>query len=285
MNSFAQWINTQREVSGQEHIAFDGKTVRGSGHNRHVDALHLMSAMVVESGLTLYQSESQDKKNEIKTLRSMLDVIPVKGGVISADAMHCQKDTVKKIRAKQADYVLQVKNNQKHLHKEIAAYFHKVKRETPEQIIEQSDIDGEHGRIVARTYRLLPVSDWIEGIDNWCDVKSLLEVTRVHFKQGKTVKEVSYHISSFNHDIERASQVIRNHWQIESHHWILDVTFKEDESLIYTEDRAKNMALFKRMLLNLLKSHPLKDSMAGKRQRAAWDDQFRAEILFGRDKV
>ncbi len=66
MNSFAQWINTQREISGQEHIAFDGKTVRGSEHNRHVDALHLMSAMVVESGLTLYQSESQDKKVKSK---------------------------------------------------------------------------------------------------------------------------------------------------------------------------------------------------------------------------
>ncbi len=87
----------------------------------------------------------------------MLGVIPVKGTVISADAMHCQKDTVKKIRAKQADYVLQVKNNQKNLHKEIAAYFHKVKRETPEQIIEQSDIDGEHGRIVEQTYRKLAI--------------------------------------------------------------------------------------------------------------------------------
>jgi predicted transposase YbfD/YdcC len=284
MTCFGNWINTQRELTGQEHIAFDGKTVKGSGHNPHVEALHLMSAMVVESGLTLYQSESQDKKNEIKTLRSMLEIIQVKGAVISADAMHCQVETAKAIRAKQADYVLQVKDNQANLHREIAAYFHKMTRDIPEQIPEVTDVDGEHGRIVERSYRLLPVSDWLDNMDKWSGIKSLIEVTRTHHKGESVTRETSYHISSLD-CLETIAQVIRNHWQIESQHWILDVTFREDESLIYAEDGAKNMALFKRMLLNLLKSHPLKDSIAGKRQRAAWDDQFRAEIIFGRGKV
>lgn len=285
MGCFGNWVNKQRANTGQQQIAFDGKTLRGSGHNNHVEALHLMSAMVVESGLTLYQSPSQSKKNEIKTLQSMLDVIPVKGAVISADAMHCQVETVKKIRAKEADYVLQVKGNQANLYKEIAAYFHKFKRDTPEQLIEYSDVDGEHGRIIERSYRLLPLSDWLDGMDKWFDVNSLIEVTRTHIKADGVVQETSYYISSMSNNIERLSQVIRNHWQIESQHWILDVTFREDESLIYAEDGAKNMALFKRMLLNLIKSHPLKDSVAGKRQRAAWDDKFRAEVLLGREKV
>jgi predicted transposase YbfD/YdcC len=106
-------------------------------------------------------------------------------------------------------------------------------------------------------------------------------VSRTHHQQDKESTEVSYYISSLEGDLERLSQVIRNHWLIESHHWVLDVTFKEDEGLIYAEDGAKSMALFKLMWLNLIKAHPSKDSIAGKRQHAAWDDKFRAEILFG----
>lgn len=89
MDTFAVWINQTRIQAGVEHIAFDGKTLCGSGDNAHVEALHLISAMVVDTGLTLYQSESVGKKNEIHTLQAMLDVIPVKGQIVSADAMHC----------------------------------------------------------------------------------------------------------------------------------------------------------------------------------------------------
>ncbi len=281
MAGFASWINNHREAEGKEHIAFDGKTVRGSGHNNHAEALHLMSAMVVESGLTLYQTESQGKKNEIKTLQQMLDVLPVKGTILSADAMHCQSNTVSKVAEKGAECVLQVKDNQRGLREEIAAYFHKTRRDTPAQLTRLSDVDGEHGRIVERQYCQLPVSDWLDGMEKWPGIKSVIEVTRTHHQKEKVVSETSYYISTIDDDLESVSRVIRNHWKIESHHWILDVTFREDESLIYAEDGAKNMALFKRMLVNLIKSHPLKDSVRGKKQRATWDDNFRAEILFG----
>jgi len=87
--------------------------------------------------------------------------------------MHCQKETTKKIRAKEADYALQVKGNQKNLKGEIAAYFHKVRRDNPEKLAEQSDIDGEHGRVIERKYSLLPISDWLDGIDACTDIKKL----------------------------------------------------------------------------------------------------------------
>jgi len=281
---FAGWINSQRERNGKEQIAFDGKTIRGSGKNNHVDALHLMSAMVVESGLVLYQTRCQDKKNEIRTLRSMLECIPVKGTIISADAMHCQTETAAKIREKGADYVLQVKGNQKMLRDEIAAYFHKITRDSPEQIqtLPYSDIDGEHGRLVERHYRVLPISDWFESRKKWCESQSVIEVTRIRHQDKDIIKETSYYISSLAPCAEEISRVIRNHWAIEnSRHWILDVTFREDESLIYAQDGAQNMALFKRILLNLLKLNPVKDSIKGKRQRTSWDDNFRAQVLFG----
>jgi predicted transposase YbfD/YdcC len=91
-----------------------------------------------------------------------------------------------------------------------------------------------------------------------------------------------YYITSLGGDVKEAARAIRNHWAIEnSQHWVLDVTFREDESQIYADDGAKNMALFRRALLNLIKAHPLKDSVAGKMMRAGWDSKFRAEILFG----
>jgi predicted transposase YbfD/YdcC len=101
-------------------------------------------------------------------------------------------------------------------------------------------------------------------------------VVRTHQQEGQPDKEqTTYYLTSMGNNVQEIAKIIRGHWQIESDHWSLDVTFREDESLIYVEDGAKNIALFKRMLVNLLKRHPLKDSIAGKRHRSAWADDFR----------
>jgi predicted transposase YbfD/YdcC len=121
---------------------------------------------------------------------------------------------------------------------------------------------------------------------NWKDIQSVVEVTRKRTfkKKGKEQieQEVTYYNTSMGDDVKEAARVVINHWAIEtSQHWLLDVTFREDESQIYAEDGAKNMALFRRALLNLIIAHPLKDIVAGKMMRAGWDSKFRAEILFG----
>lgn len=100
--------------------------------------------------------------------------------------------------------------------------------------------------------------------------------------KNKEEQEISYYITSVKNDIEIVAGYIRRHWAIEnSQHWILDVTFREDECQIYADDGARNLATLRRGLLNLVKEHPLKDRVAGKMQRACWDSKFRAEILFG----
>jgi predicted transposase YbfD/YdcC len=121
---------------------------------------------------------------------------------------------------------------------------------------------------------------------NWKDIQSVVEVTRKRtFKKKckeQIEQEVTYYNTSMGDDVKEAARVVINHWAIEtSQHWLLDVTFREDESQIYAEDGAKNMALFRRALLNLIIAHPLKDIVAGKMMRAGWDSKFRAEILFG----
>jgi predicted transposase YbfD/YdcC len=285
---FEQWINTIRVQEEKEHIAFDGKVLRGSGNGCDLNPLQLMSAMVVDSGLILYQQEVSDKTNEIPVMQAMLRQLSVKGAIITADAMHCQTMTTEVIRAEGGDYMLQVKDNQRNLRKEIMAFFHKAYRETPQALKAgyYEEIGKAHGRIEERYYRLLPVSDWMAGMEKWQDIQSVVEVTRKRTfkKKGKEhiEEEISYYISSLGDDVKEAARAIRNHWAIEnSQHWVLDVTFREDESQIYAEDGAKNMALFRRALLNLIKAHPLKDSVAGKMMRAGWDSKFRAEILFG----
>jgi len=281
---FIQWVNQIRDSTNCEHIAFDGKVLRGSKRGTDVHALQLMTAMIIESGLVVYQKETSCKTNEIPVMQSMLSDMDVKGAVITADAMHCQTETAKRIREGGGDYVLQIKANQNNLLKAVQAYFHKVYRDEP-QLLEKphyQELDGEHGRINERYYRVLPITDWLSEAQGFEDSCSIIEVQRTRTIKEKASEETYYYISSIKDNKQKISQAIRGHWGIEnSQHWVLDVTFREDECQIYAEDGAKNLASMRRVLLNMVKQHPLKDSVAGKLQRASWDGHFRAAILFG----
>ena len=284
VSCFISWSNSLRDKGTREHIAFDGKVLCGSKHGNEVNALQLMTAMVVEKGLVIYQKETDTKTNEIPIMQSMLSSMDIEGAVITADAMHCQTETAKIIRENNADYSLQVKNNQGNLLKEIQAYFHKTYRDNPKSLENScfTELDGEHGRINQRTYRLLPITDWFDETAKWQDSFAVVQVERMREFNHKIEKETSYYITSLKDDVETVAGYIRRHWCIEnSQHWVLDVTFREDECQIYAEDGARNIATIRRALLNMIKEHPLKDSVAGKMMRACWDPKFRAEILFG----
>jgi predicted transposase YbfD/YdcC len=168
-------------VQGErEHIAFDGKVIRGSGNGSSLNPLQLMSAMVVDSGLILYQQEVSDKTDEIPVMQAMLQCLSVKGAIITADAMHCQTQTTEIVRAEGADYMLQVKDNQRNLSKETSVFFHKTYRDTPEVLEERyfEEIEKAHGRINERYYRLLPITDWLAGNEHWKDIQYVVVVTR-----------------------------------------------------------------------------------------------------------
>ena len=283
VSSFINFSNAVREKEGKEHISFDGKVLCGSKHG-DIEALQLMTAMVVDNGLIIYQKETSTKTNEIPVMQSMLASMDITNAVVTADAMHCQTETVSLIRQGQGDYVLQVKKNQSNLYKEIEAYFYKTYRDSPELLKDNTfkELDGEHGRINKREYRLLPITNWFDETDKFEDSFAVVEVQRTREFKHKTEQETSYYITSLKDKVKITSKYIRGHWAIEnSQHWVLDVTFREDECQIYADDGAKNLATVRRKLLNLIKAHPLKDSVAGKMQRACWDARFRAEVLFG----
>jgi hypothetical protein len=124
-------------VEGEiKQIAFEGKVIRGSENGSSLNPLQLMGAMVVDSGLILYQQEVSDKTNEIPVMQAMLQRLSIKGVIITADAMHCQTHITKVVRAEGADYMLQVKDNQRHLSKEISAFSYKTYWDSP-QVLEE----------------------------------------------------------------------------------------------------------------------------------------------------
>jgi len=259
---FTDWANELHDTGLKKHISYDGKVLRGSKHGTEVKALQIMTAMVVDSGLVIYQQETDSKTNEIPVMQSMLSNMLIKNAVITADAMHCQTKTAEVIRGEEADYVLQIKGNQKNLLNEVEAFFHKTNRERPE-LLEQGhyqEIEKEHGRLNERHYRVLKITDWLDETDKFKDSYCVIEVKRTRTLKNKTSSETSYYISSLKDEVKDIAGYVRRHWAIEnSQHWILDVVFREDECQIYAEDGARNLATMRRKILNLVKEHPLKD--------------------------
>jgi predicted transposase YbfD/YdcC len=280
---FVSWVNAVREHKGQPHIAIDGKSLRGSA-TADGNMLHLVSAMVVDSGLVIYQKPSEGKGNEIKTVQSLLDVLDIKGACVTLDALHCQTATVAKLVARQADYVVQVKGNQKASQKEIEAYFHKVRRDDGARITTNTreESDKGHGRLEQRRYVCLKPCEWLSCGDKWCGLARIVEVTRcTQLSNGERREEISYYITSLS-DIEQIAARIRGHWAIENRqHYVLDVAYREDDSRVRVGNGPENLALFRRFALNLARQSPVNDSMKSKLKRAAWNESFRTELLFG----
>ena len=281
---FLSWVNELRVENDQEVIAFDGKALRHSYDGDKKTAIHSVSAYAVEQGLVLAQCKSKSKKNEVSTVLELIELLELKGNIVTADTMHCLKKVTKAVDKKGGDYILQVKNNQGKLNQEIKAYYHKVHRDNPSQIEPNcfQTVDSAHGRIEQRTYTQLPVTEWLEQRHGWANFNSIVEVVRERHVGDKHTTETSYYISSLPINPAQVAKSIRQHWGIEnSAHWVLDMTFKEDDSRIRRGDAPENMATFRRFALNLAKLSPIKDSMKGKLKQAAWSDDVREKLIFG----
>jgi predicted transposase YbfD/YdcC len=281
--AFLNWVNEIRVETGKPQIAIDGKTLRHSYDGDKHTALHSITAWSKDAGIVLAQLKSSGKKNENASVLEMLDTLDIKGALISADAMNSQKKIVAKIQAGQADYVLCIKNNQKSLREEISAYFHKVQRDTPEIIAHDEQTDAGHGRIEVRRCQQLLVSEWITEAKHWEGMRSIIKLERERHVKGKpTTIETQFYISSLGIAPQATSQAIRAHWEVENKaHWVLDVTYKEDDCRIRKDDGAENVGVIRRFCLNMARLHPKKASMRRKLKIAGWADEFRTELIFG----
>ncbi len=285
---FLRWSAALHEATKGEVIALDGKTLRhsfdaASGQS----ALHLVSVWASENGLTLGQLKVDSKSNEITALPALLKLLDVTGCVVTMDAMGCQKELAGQIIQQQGDYVLCLKGNQGSLHEETRYFFeeaHAMKfHDVPYHYHET--VEKDHGRIeIRRCWMVEEVAiQWLQRQDQWPGLASIAAVEAQRRIGKKTTKETRYFISSLRGSARKLAEAARKHWGIEnSLHWVLDVTMNEDQSRIRKDHAPENMALLRRLALNLIKKTKRpKASMRGSIKKAGWDNSFLEAILVG----
>jgi len=283
---FGVWLESLIGPAGAKFLAIDGKTLRRSHDGKHqLGALHMVSVWATEQRLTLGQIATAAKSNEITAIPLVLDLVDVKGAIVTIDAIGCQKEIAKAIVTQEGDYILPVKGNQGNLESAIEAVFHdhleddfarvKVGRFETEECC--------HGRQEHRCYLQLDVPESLSGRKDWAGLKTLGMVIRTREIDGKETGEVQYYISSLQRKVKLFARAVRGHWGIENTcHWTLDMTFREDESRARERHVAENLSWLRRFALGLIKQHPdEKMSLVMKRRACGWNTDFLTEVLFG----
>lgn len=269
----------------KEHISIDGKTSRGT-RRENIKALHMVSAWSSSWGLLLGQVKTDEKSNEITAIPKLLEMLNLENTIITIDAIGCQTAIADQITESGGDYVLALKGNQETIHEEVKAVFAEDTEEDQRNIdhvpivFDKADeIDKGHGRIEGRQVRVCQDIEWLKKDKKWKSINSVIEIVSRREIKGKESCEKRYYISSAKGSAAQFLKWIRNHWQIESFHWVLDVAFKDDNYQGHTGHIAENMSVLKGLTLNLLKQNSLKKSIPKKRERAGWDNNYLLELL------
>jgi predicted transposase YbfD/YdcC len=230
-------------------LAIDGKTQRGNG-NKNQKANHIVSA-VDENGFCLGEKRVDEKSNEITAIPELLDSLNIEGHIITTDAMGTQSAIVKKIRAKHADYMLALKGNQGSLHEDVKLYF--ADPDILPGCAYKKTVEKARGGVEKREYWQTGDIAWMPQKKNWAGLKSIAMTRNTVIKDGAETSETRYFISSLPVNVDEAARAIRKHWMVESYHWHLDVTFREDDSHTVEKQAAFNLNIIRKLALHVLK--------------------------------
>jgi predicted transposase YbfD/YdcC len=278
---FTAWINAVCDRLGIQQVQIDGKALRGS-RGLGGTCLHLVSAWVGAHSLTLGQIAVEDKSNEITAIPKLLRMLQLEGALVSIDALGCQMDIARAIRATGADYLLQVKGNQPTLQADIDALIEAAFAADFEGVRHDAWV-GEvrgHGREEELVCLVLYDLDGLTTRQDWLDLRAVVRVARTRREGGEETFEVAHYISSRRGSAEELGGASRGHWGIENGlHWVLDVVFREDDCRLKERTAAENFGLLRRVASSLLRQDQSKGSVSGKVLRAAWDDDFRLHLL------
>jgi predicted transposase YbfD/YdcC len=243
--------------------------------------LHLVSAWATANKLTLGQVNVGEKANEIVAIPALLELLVLKGCIVTLDAMGCQKTIVKQLRDHEAEYVVAVKDNQPTLYRHLTAAFAAADARgwTLKHPASCQTLERQHGRVERRQCWVL--ADTEAQTLGWHDCHTLIRLQRTCQREGsKLTDETHYYISSLAPEAERLLVAVRAHWGIENGcHWVLDVIFHEDASRTRLQYADDNLALLRKIALNLIRQLPTKGSLKGKRYRAALNEDFLLQIL------
>jgi predicted transposase YbfD/YdcC len=286
--SFTAWIRSAVTITNGQIIAIDGKTNRHT-FSKDTKPLHLVSAFATANGVSLGSVATDVKSNEITAIPQLLKLLDISGCVITTDTMGCQSDIAADIVSQGGDYLLAVRGNQGLLYRDMKAVFNSPNIQTKwtDLLKTNTTEDRNHGRIELRSCEVLSGSDVIAELrhkNNWLNLNTIVKVTatRTIVGTGEITSLSRYYISSLKDpSAEYCQQAVRQHWGIEnSLHWVLDMSFREDESRIRTDHGPQNMAILRHIALNLIKLD--KDRKVGVKasiKKAGWNENYIEHLL------
>lgn len=286
---FLSWVQAVFEVTHGQVVAIDGKKVRHSfDQTLGKAAIHMVSAWAVANELVLGQVKVDDKSNEITAIPALLALLDITGCIVTIDAIGCQTEIARQIIDQGGDYLLTVKENQGHLHEDIALFFELAQQNgfaKADHTYHQT-VNGGHGRIEKRQCWVISGEESLSFLRNhgdWAKLRSIVMIQSERRIDGLVSQETRYFISSLANDAQQILAAKRSHWAIENKlHWVLDVAFREDDSRVRQGNAAQNLTVLRHMALNLLKQEKTaKGGIQAKRLKAAWNDDYLLKVLSG----
>ena len=274
---FAAWAQGLKDDGILERvIAIDGKTSRRTKDSfHHKSPLHSLHAWSVENGICLGQIACGEKSNEITAIPQMLDLLNIKGSIITIDAMGTQRAIAEKIIDEGGDYILAVKGNQGGLEDEV-----QTTCKVTCSVSDTTTVEKDHGRIETRRCEVFKKGDIVDFDNVWKGLQTVVKITATREFANKTETFERYYISSLSPKNNEFNKYIRDHWRVENNlHWTLDMAFREDEQRKRAGHVAKNFAIVRKIALNILKKDTENGSMRRKRLKAAWKKEFLIDLL------
>ena len=292
-NCFTAWSQALAKITDGAIVAIDGKILRSSYRDSSKkSALHLVNIWCCSNGLSLGQIAVNKKSNEITAIPELIRLLDLNKKIVTIDAMGCQKEIAKDIRKAKADYVLALKGNQGLFHKNVKSFLDKGIEEGFKRECDffETKLEKDHGRIEKRLCYSVPLTDsdieekLFDNIRAWKDLKTVfvIESRKYNVKTKKNTSKRRYYITSLSLSAKELQDIVRSHWGIENNlHWVLDVVFKEDESRVRKDNAPQNLAMARKIALNLLKKDSTsKKSLKTRRVKAASSNQYLQDILF-----
>lgn len=282
---FFQWVESLREKKGYDHLAIDGKTLRGSRDDAIKQrGIHLVNVWCHKEKLCIAQYKVPEKANENTALIELIEVMDIKGSVITVDAMGTQREIAQKIVNRGGDYVMALKKNHPDKYADVSLFFQGIESGKTardyEWDVEETTEKG-HGRIEKREALVSPAVGWMDN--PWPGLQAIGKVTRTWESKGTTRSDTRYFLLSHSWSAKEFGQIARDHWGVENNlHWVLDVVFDEDHCRARKNYSPQNMAMVRKINLNLLgQDKTTKHTMPKKRRIAALSDQYRERLIQG----
>jgi predicted transposase YbfD/YdcC len=263
-------------------IAIDGKVLRRPTHSAQAgSALHMISAWCCDTRLVLAQIATTEKTRESTAVAKLLEMLSLKGTIVTTDALNCQRAIGQQIISQGGDYVLALKGNHRRLHADVARLFDGPKHR---KAVGYSEYDSDHGRIETRTSLVSTDIGRLQAQYCWPGLAAIAKVVRTRETTSKTgpstTRENAYYLLSVPLSPARLGQVARSHWGVENRlHWVLNVVMNESQVRSRRDNSPYNLAILRHMALNLMHQDRSKVSLRGKFNLAAWKEDFLAKLI------